>query len=189
MPVRVKASGRVIVCQSMTMRPIRRKPRMRRERLAMMAVASGSPVEVVSAGARCAGDEGEPGGGGEFDQGILRRDGLGAVAATAAEQQPAEQRDVVVPADEAAALRAARTRSDDAFAVRKTRDADVEEAAEEQAEQEAGQLERECERCVHGPSIEGGAIVAARVTIRACRRWRAEARGRSRRSARRCRAG
>ena len=40
-------------------------------------------------------------------------------------------------------MRAARTGGDDAFAEGKTRDADVEEAAEEKAEQEGGQLERE----------------------------------------------
>jgi hypothetical protein len=66
-----------------------------------------------------------------------------AVAAAGAEEDPAEERDVVVPGDGVRAVRAVGARVVEAAVVGQTGDADVEEASEEQAEEEGGQFEDE----------------------------------------------
>lgn len=72
--------------------------------------------------------------GSQFDRGIAPGDGLAAAAAAATEKNPAEDGDVVAGADHRAATGAVRTRVDDGLVARQARDADVEEAAEGEAE-------------------------------------------------------
>ena len=59
------------------------------------------------------------------------------VAAAASKDEPAQNGDVVVPADGRPALWAARAWMDDRLTLGQARDADVQEAAEDQAEDEA----------------------------------------------------
>ena len=73
--------------------------------------------------------------GDQLDDRVLNRDRVAALAATAAEQQPAEDRNVVVPLQAVAALRASRRRRDDRLPQRQPIDHDVEEAADAGAEQ------------------------------------------------------
>ena len=80
------------------------------------------------------GEDDEPEGGSELDQGVLDVDGGFAGAAAGAEEKPAEDGDVVVPADGGGAGGAVGAGGDDAFAARNAEDQDVEEAAEEQAQ-------------------------------------------------------
>jgi hypothetical protein len=65
------------------------------------------------------------------------------VAAASAEEDPAEQRDVVIPGDGVLAVRAVRARLAEAQVLWQARDADVEKTSEEQAEEEGGQFEDE----------------------------------------------
>jgi len=73
-------------------------------------------------------------GGGEFDGGVAPCDGLMAMAAAGAQENPAQEGKVVEGADGRAATRAAGARADDRLVARQARDADVEEAAEGEAE-------------------------------------------------------
>ena len=73
----------------------------------------------------------EPEADGEFHEWILPGDRLSAVAATASEREPAQERNVVVPANGCAALRTAGTRVDYRFSLWDARDTDVQEAAED----------------------------------------------------------
>ena len=59
-----------------------------------------------------------------------------AVAATAAEKNPAEDGDVVAGDDGGAAAWAARARADDGFVTRQAGDTDVEKAAEGEADED-----------------------------------------------------
>jgi hypothetical protein len=61
---------------------------------------------------------------------------LVAIAAVAAEKDPAKNGNVVVGADGRGATRAAGARADDGFVTRQAGDADVEEAAEGEAEED-----------------------------------------------------
>src|SRR5690606_32445551 len=65
---------------------------------------------------------------GELDQRILDRDPLAALPALAAEQDPGDDRDVVVPRDAAPAAGAARRGAHHRLVLRPAKDADVEEA-------------------------------------------------------------
>ena len=75
--------------------------------------------------------------------GIAPGDALLAVAATGTEKKPAEEGDVVVPGDGVETVGAVRARLAEAAVVGQTRDADVEKAAEEKAEEKGWQLEDE----------------------------------------------
>ena len=70
------------------------------------------------------------------------------MAAAGAEDDPAQERDVVVPGDCLLAVRAVGAGLTDAAVVRQAGDADVQETAEEQAEEEGRELEGE--RRQHG---------------------------------------
>jgi hypothetical protein len=75
-------------------------------------------------------------GGCQFDGGVAPGDALAAVAAASAEKNPAEDGDVVEGADGRGAVRAAGARADDGFVTGQAGDADVEEAAEGEAEED-----------------------------------------------------
>ncbi len=72
---------------------------------------------------------------GELQRRVADRDAAAALAAAAAEQQIADDGNVVVPAQDVAAVRAARRRPDERLAARQAVDADVEKAADRQPEQ------------------------------------------------------
>ena len=74
--------------------------------------------------------------GDQLDDEVAKRDALVTVPAAAAERQPAEQRDVVVPGDRVLAPRATRARVDDRLLGRDAQDAYVGEAADDGAEDE-----------------------------------------------------
>jgi hypothetical protein len=67
----------------------------------------------------------------QFDQWVSPWDRLMAVAAAASKKNPAQNGNVVIPADRDSALGTPGTRLYDGFMLRKTRDADVEETAKE----------------------------------------------------------
>ena len=75
----------------------------------------------------------EPDGVGKLDGRIAPGDGLLAVAAAGAEEDPAEEGDVVVPADGGEAVGAVRTRLADTAMPWQSRDTHIQEAAKEQA--------------------------------------------------------
>ena len=68
---------------------------------------------------------------------IAPRDAGFAIAAARAQQKPAQQRDVVIPADGVGAMRAPRAGMNDRLVRGEARDADVEEAAEEETDKES----------------------------------------------------
>jgi hypothetical protein len=72
----------------------------------------------------------------QFDYRIPHGDGRLAMPAAAAQQRVAQQRDVVVPGDRMAAGRAVRAGPHHRKILRQAVDADVEEAADQQAEQQ-----------------------------------------------------
>jgi len=86
----------------------------------------------------------------ELYERITPRNGLFAVAAVAPEEEPAQEGDVVVPADRRSALWAAGTRVDDRLTIRYARDADVQEAAEDETYKEAEELDHNLEYTVLG---------------------------------------
>ena len=88
---------------------------------------------------------GDQGAGQQLDQEIADREPRPAGAAAAAQQPVAEERHVVVPADRLEAMAAARARPEDALFEGHAVDADVEEAADDGAEQDQAQ-EPEVER-------------------------------------------
>jgi len=67
---------------------------------------------------------------GELDQGIAQADPVAAGAAAAAEENPTKERNVFPPRQDVFAVAAVGAGRDDAFALRKAREEDVEEAAE-----------------------------------------------------------
>ena len=78
-------------------------------------------------------DSGEEQAGGRLDGRVAARDRLAAVAAAPAQQQPRDDRDVVVRADRVLARRAARAGLDERLAARQPPRDDVEERADEEA--------------------------------------------------------
>ena len=72
----------------------------------------------------------------EFDDRITRSDSSAAVTAASTENEPAKDRNVVERGDGGVALRAGRARRDDGHATRQPVNADVEKAAEDEAETE-----------------------------------------------------
>jgi hypothetical protein len=82
----------------------------------------------------------------ELHRRVSPGDGLATIAAVGAEQNPAENRDVVVPADRVATARTVGTRFVDALVRRQAGDADVQKAAEEQTEDEGGELQNDGKR-------------------------------------------
>lgn len=70
----------------------------------------------------------------EFDDGVTRGDASAAVAAASAENEPTEDGNVVKGSYGGVALRAGRARRDHGHATRQPVDADVEKAAEDEAE-------------------------------------------------------
>src|SRR5690606_35811268 len=91
-------------------------------------------AERLERGAVPPGHPGPEEAGGKLDQRILDRDPLAALPAPAAEQDPGDDGDVVVPRDAAPAAGAAGWRAHDGLVLRPAEDADVEEAPQHQAE-------------------------------------------------------
>ena len=69
--------------------------------------------------------------GARLDERVARRDWLAAAAATPAQQQPGEDRDVVVGLDRRGAARAVRRRFDDRLVARQAVDDDVQERTDD----------------------------------------------------------
>lgn len=80
--------------------------------------------------------EQEERGRGQFDRRIAPGDALFAMAATSEKKEPAEQGDVIAGRDRGLAARAVRGRTHDGFVTRQAGDADIEEAAEGEAEED-----------------------------------------------------
>ena len=76
-----------------------------------------------------------------------------------AQEYPAQQRDVVVPADRRVAVGAVRAGLAEAPVVGQARDADVQEAAEEQAKQKCGDLEGEGREHTFEYRLPGGVMM------------------------------
>ena len=92
------------------------------------------PVAYLSQPRRRQADGDEDRGEDRFDDQVLDADPCAAVVAAAAEHQPAEDRDVVVPAELVVALGAARAREDDALVGAESVPDDVQKAADAAAE-------------------------------------------------------
>ena len=88
---------------------------------------------------------------GELYQRVAPRDSRLAIAATGAEVDPTEQRDIVVPADHVPAARAVRAGFDDIFVIRQSADAHIQKAAESKAKNGCRKLEGYLRK--HGFSI------------------------------------
>jgi hypothetical protein len=115
-------------------------------------------------------DEEKPGE--EFDDGIHRRNRQAATAAFAAQQEPAEDRNVVVGLDGLKAARATRAGRNDGQSLWNTRDADIEEAA-------YGYAEKKEEERNHSFDCAIGAEEAQRGRRRACRMVNGKGRNRA----------
>src|SRR5438132_3322599 len=90
----------------------------------------------------------------ELDKKIATRESRAADTAAAAQEQIAEQGNVVIPTNGLEAMAAARSRPDDAFLQRQPVDADIQQAAHDRAEHEQVQ-QQEYEHEI-GPHISNG---------------------------------
>ena len=98
--------------------------------------AEEEPLEGGQGNAEGVVGEDEVGAGEKLDDGVHGRDGLATVAAFSAQEEPTEDGDVVVGLDGGFTTRAAGSRADDGETFRDARDANIQEAANDDAEEE-----------------------------------------------------
>src|SRR5439155_21596635 len=96
----------------------------------------------------------------DLDQDVARADADSALPATCPEEQPGDDRNVVVPGDRLATAGAAASRRDDALPCGNARDDDVEEASDDRSENEYPERERDRHGARHALHLGGSCLAA-----------------------------